>query len=555
MSTFQVLSSKAQTPAPPRKKRRHLSDGWATVIRIHTAMVTSALLFVTLLTITRSDYTFLLLPVFLSIFINGSRGYRFSKFLSNTSLYYVFTACLALIYYSLVAAGVLLSHFNSDTTHIILVTTALAWAVMFEPVRAYFQERIEQRFNVRHRETARVIEAFTSTLREEIDLAQLRERFLTVIGQTMQPYSLSFWVCISQEQQEKSALLEEVAVAEDDHLVAYLLSHSGITEVDKLQMESPLLREVKARGGEILLPLASQGELIGLLTLGVQLNGETYTREERGLLTTLASQVAPALRVAQMVREQQRQVRERERIEQELRTAQAIQQTFLPKEVPDFPGWQLAPYYQPAREVGGDFYDFLLFEDGRLGLVIGDVTGKGVPAALVMATVHTMLRSAALGTTSPGEALARVNDLLVAEIPAGMFVTCFYALLDPSTGRICYANAGHEAPYRRLNGSAVELPATGMPLGMLPGTRYEEYEATLAPGESLFFYSDGLVEAHNPSREMFGFPRLQTLLAGHAHKTSLIDFMLGELQSFTGDAWEQEDDVTLLTLQRAASRS
>ena len=268
------------------------------------------------------------------------------------------------------------------------------------------------------------------------------------------------------------------------------------------------------------------------------------------MLDTLAPQVAPALRVAQMVQEQHEQVRERERTEQELRTAQDIQHTFLPKDVPSLPGWQLVSYYQSAREVGGDFYDFLPFADGRLGIVIGDVTGKGVPAALVMATVHTMLRTAVQGMSAPGEILSRVNNLLAAEIPAGMFVTCFFALLDPQGGRLHYANAGHEAPYRLQNRSATELWATGMPLGLMPEMRYEEHEVIIAPGENLLFYTDGLVEAHNPGREMFGFPRLKTLLEEHAEGASLIRLLLSELKSFTGEGWEQEDDVTMVTLQR-----
>jgi serine phosphatase RsbU (regulator of sigma subunit) len=268
------------------------------------------------------------------------------------------------------------------------------------------------------------------------------------------------------------------------------------------------------------------------------------------MLGTLAPQVAPALRVAQMVQDQEVQVRERERIEQELRTAQGIQRTFLPRDVPALPGWQLIPYYQPAREVGGDFYDFLVFDDGRLGLVIGDVTDKGIPAALVMAATRSMLRTAAQERTSPGTVFARVNDLLYAEIPPAMFVTCFFAILDPTSGLLHYANAGHEPPYRRCNGRASELWATGMPLGMMPGTRYEEHETILAPGESLLFYTDGLVEAHSPGREMFGFPRLKTVLETQADGASLIDVVLGELKHFTGDGPEQEDDVTLLTLQR-----
>src|SRR5437764_11019437 len=175
----------------------------------------------------------------------------------------------------------------------------------------------------------------------------------------------------------------------------------------------------------MILPLASQGELLGLLILGPHLKGKAYTREELTMLSTLAPQVAPALRVAQMVQAQQAQVREHERIEQELRTAQGIQHTFLPKDVPALPGWQLVPYYQPAREVGGDFYDFLVFDDGRLGLVIGDVTDKGIPAALVMAATRSMLRSAAQEHTAPGAVFARVNDLLYPEIAPMIIVTCF----------------------------------------------------------------------------------------------------------------------------------
>jgi serine phosphatase RsbU (regulator of sigma subunit) len=258
--------------------------------------------------------------------------------------------------------------------------------------------------------------------------------------------------------------------------------------------------------------------------------------------------------VAQLAQAQQAQVGERERIEQELRTAQEIQHTFLPKEVPAPPGWQLVPFYQSAREVGGDFYDFLPFADGRLGIVIGDVTDKGVPAALVMTATRTMLRTAVQEQASPPEVLARVNDLLFSDIPSGMFVTCFYALLDPASGQMRFANAGHEPPYRQASGSAVELWATGMPLGMMPGTCYDEYETVIAPGESLLFYSDGLVEAHNQRREMFGFARLQSLLASQRDGTLLVDTLLDELQRFTGDGWEQEDDVTLLTLYRAVAQ-
>jgi anti-sigma regulatory factor (Ser/Thr protein kinase) len=255
--------------------------------------------------------------------------------------------------------------------------------------------------------------------------------------------------------------------------------------------------------------------------------------------------------VAQLVRQQEAEVRNRERLEQELRVAQLIQQQFLPKEVPKLPGWQIAAYYQPARVVGGDFYDFIELGDGQIGLVVGDVTDKGVPAALVMATTHSILRGEAPRLHSPGEVLKHANDRLYPEIPARMFVTCLYAVLEPATGRLRYANAGHNLPYLRSGDQVHELRATGMPLGLMPDMSYEENETTLAPGESLLLHSDGLAEAHAVDREMYGFPRLMRLVCSHEGGGRLIDALLGDLRDFTGEAWEQEDDITLVTLQRS----
>jgi predicted ester cyclase len=246
---------------------------------------------------------------------------------------------------------------------------------------------------------------------------------------------------------------------------------------------------------------------------------------------------------------------ERERLEQELEVARRIQQASLPKEVPQLVDWQITPYYQPAREVGGDFYDFLDLADGRLGVVVGDATGKGVPAALMMASTRSTLRAVAQASESPSDALRRVNDPLATDIPSNMFVTCFYAILDPNSGTLSYANAGHDLPYLWHGGDCEELRARGMPLGLMPAMSYEEKEIVLDAGEAALFYSDGLVEAHDPEGEMFGFPRLRALIAEHGEERSLGDFLLEELYSFVGDGWEQEDDITLLTLRRSSAPS
>jgi serine phosphatase RsbU (regulator of sigma subunit) len=253
----------------------------------------------------------------------------------------------------------------------------------------------------------------------------------------------------------------------------------------------------------------------------------------------------------------EQEITERERVEQELKVARRIQQASLPKEVPQLEGWQITPYYQPASEVGGDFFDFHLLSGGRLGLVVGDATGKGVPAALVMSTTCGMLQavSKTLDTSSPSKVLEQVNETLVARIPANMFVTCFYCILDPKSASLSYANAGHDLPYLHRNGEAEELRARGMPLGLMPAMNYEEKEMVLDAGDSALFYSDGLVEAHDPKGEMFGFPRLRELIGEHGEESSLEDLLLEELHSFVGEGWEQEDDITLLTLRRSAPLS
>jgi serine phosphatase RsbU (regulator of sigma subunit)/anti-sigma regulatory factor (Ser/Thr protein kinase) len=343
-----------------------------------------------------------------------------------------------------------------------------------------------------------------------------------------------------------------VDIAPDDPLIAYLVGAPEPVEINQLHLDTPAVRALREAGVTLVIPLVSQGELMGLLNLGPRLSEQEYSRDDRRLLSDLATQAAPAVRVAQLVREQKSQERERERMEQELRIARIIQQTLLPKELPDLPGWRLDAYYQPARAVGGDFYDFIALDDGQIALVVGDVTDKGVPAALVMATTRSILRSAAQSQATPGEVLERANDLLHPDIPPKMFVTCFYATLDPRTGRLRYANAGHDLPYHRSREGVFELRATGMPLGLMPGMRYEEKETSLAAGDRVLFYSDGLVEAHNPEHEMFSFGRLMNFLGEEPKgEGSHIERILAELERFTGMGWEQEDDVTLVTLERA----
>ncbi len=342
--------------------------------------------------------------------------------------------------------------------------------------------------------------------------------------------------------------IKPLDIPSNDPLLAYAQSSPGVIDLDKLTLDSPTLEQMRADGIRLTLPLVSQGELIGLINLGPRRSEQDYSSDDMRLLQNLATQAAPALRVAQLARQQQLEAQQRERIEQELRVARVIQETLLPDEIPSFEGWHIQAHWQPAREVSGDFYDFIQLDDGRMAVIIADVTDKGVPAALVMATTRSILRAQAEHLVSPGKVLARTNDLLHPDIPTKMFVTCLYLLIEPASGKILFANAGHNLPYLISNNQVSELRATGMPLGLLPGMEYEEVEAQLTTGECLLLSSDGLVEAHNDAREMYGFDRMEDVMENSGDVEAVIDNLMQSWHTFSGENHEQEDDITLVTL-------
>ncbi len=335
----------------------------------------------------------------------------------------------------------------------------------------------------------------------------------------------------------------------DDPLAAYLLSAGRAVDIRELNISSPALAGLRDAGVVLVIPLISAGTLTGVLSVGPRRSERDYSAGDRKLLSALAGHAAPALRMGQLVRRQQAEARQRERTEQQLKVAQVIQQHFLPR-TPDLGGWRLTACYRPALTVGGDFYDFIPLPGGRLMVVIGDVTDKGVPAALVMASAHAMLRSAAPRLISPGAVLGTVNEQLCRDTPEQMFVTCLAAVLDPATRRVTFANAGHDVPYVHTADGVGELRARGMPLGLMPGMSYEEKAFAFRSGDFALLHSDGLAEAHGPDREMFGFGRVAALVGRAASSDTLIDLCLSELAAFTGPGHEQEDDITLVSMRR-----
>jgi serine phosphatase RsbU (regulator of sigma subunit) len=249
----------------------------------------------------------------------------------------------------------------------------------------------------------------------------------------------------------------------------------------------------------------------------------------------------------------QQEMAERERLERELQLAHDIQQTFMPSQLPELHGWELAFTWHAARQVAGDFYDFFELPDRRLGLVIADVADKGMPAALFMALTRTLMRAAALEEASPAAALARVNDLLVPDAQHGMFVTAVYAVLSLETGQLAYANAGHNLPLllRSQTGELERLDKGGMALGVLEGLRLDERIVFMEPGDCLIFYTDGITEAFSPEEDMYGEDRLQATVrsASGSSAQAMLEAIADSVVAFAGDA-APSDDRTLMVLRR-----
>jgi serine phosphatase RsbU (regulator of sigma subunit) len=335
----------------------------------------------------------------------------------------------------------------------------------------------------------------------------------------------------------------------------------GIAEIVENCSADPRATEIERRLGSLLCaPLMAKQRVVGIIALANDA-GTTYSTRDLKLLNTIAMQAAAAIENTLLAAEMVDAVRDREQlaaIQKELDTATTIQQSLIPRTFPPFPqrtDFDIHAQMVAARSVGGDFFDFFLIDEDRLGLVIGDVSGKGVPAALYMAVTLTHLRSTAQQGMAPEDCLLEVNRVLVEEKVSSMFATCFYGILNTRTGQLRYCSGGHNPPYvlRSVDGTVEPLEEVGgLPLGMFGGMGYMGASALLAPGDTLVLYTDGVPEGANEAQEDFGEERLIRCLKGAVALDcrELIDRVSGELSHFTAGA-PQFDDITTLAVRRA----
>jgi len=240
---------------------------------------------------------------------------------------------------------------------------------------------------------------------------------------------------------------------------------------------------------------------------------------------------------------------EKGRLDHELQMAHEVQASFLPRETPQIPGWEFVARWRPAREVAGDYYDFIPGDRGQLGLVIADVTDKGMPAALFMVLTRSIVRASVTSTPSPAEGITRANRLLCADSYGGMFVTLFYALLDPATGEVAYVNAGHNPPLlcRADHEQLTKLGRTGMALGVIADASFEQRTVHLHPGDFIVFYTDGVTEATDAQEREFGMERLQRVILDHrgAPAADIVAALEQAIEDFAGPT-DPFDDIAIV---------
>lgn len=294
----------------------------------------------------------------------------------------------------------------------------------------------------------------------------------------------------------------------------------------------------------ITVPLKVGERITGVAQVINRLDNKPFDQDDLELFIALCSLAAIAIENAKM----HKSLMEKQRFVKDMEFARTVQESFLPQKTPELANYQFSAHYTPAQEVGGDFYDFIKLGENRTGLVIGDVSGKGVPAALYMAKLGSDLRTLAFTEKDPAAALERLNDLLVERSRRGMFATLLYVELDSQTGKLTLSNAGHLPPIiKRTDGSLVKLAkAGGAPLGMVAGMKYGQEIAALAPGDTVILYTDGIIEAMNAREELYAYDRFEALIrksssTSEALKTAIID----DVNKFTGLS-PQHDDMTLV---------
>ncbi|MFH1278759.1 MAG: SpoIIE family protein phosphatase [Candidatus Eisenbacteria bacterium] len=483
--------------------------------------------------------------------------------IKRSILYTLLTAFLAMTYLVFVelVSRVLRQVAGSSDIPATLLSLFLI-ALLFSPTRELIQRWVDRTFYREKYEHRRTLHEFSTALTSILDRNILLRQMTERISTTLHVPKVAVFLrdpagpggLVLQGETGLGGLDPDLTrFDESDRIPGLLKASADILPVEQMsdaeRAESMTAAERERIGrldSALLLPLLSGEEMVGLISLGRKRSGEFFSHEDRQLLRTLANHAALAIENSTL----HHNTIEKERLEQELRLAREIQLGFLPAAPPDLPEVELAARNVPCEEIGGDYYDFIITRPYGLGIAIGDATGDGVPAALLMANLQASFRVEVAVHPSPSEALAKVNTFTYRQTQDTRFVTFFYGVIDLKTGLFRYANAGHNPPMLvHPIGTWRYLDQSDLILGVDPGTVYREHAMHLSEGDMLVLYTDGVTDEPNGDDESFGMLRLEQIVIPNRHlpAAELCDLILRGVTEFMGE--EPGDDVTLMVVK------
>ena len=401
--------------------------------------------------------------------------------------------------------------------------------------------------------TARTVRALIRAGQELAGHQPLQELFPSILNLALSAVEAKRGVILTFENGDLTVRASQgegfsISTAVRDRVIrekcSLVISDAQLDDALK-QQKSIVLHRVRSM---MAVPLQTRDSVIGLIYVDNGAVLRPFSQEDLDLLTVMANVAAIRIDHALLAIVEQTE----KLIELELAQASEIQKNFLPPEAPSFPGYDLAGYNLPCRTVGGDYYDFLPYKDGRLGLVVGDVSGKGLPAALLMSNLQARVQMLAETAPDPASAVTTLNRNLAQRAHVGKFITFFYAVLDTATGNLQYSNAGHNRPILlRPDGRIEELSRSGMVMGILESIQYELGEITLEPGAMLALFSDGVTEASTAKGEEFGDKGLARFLETHKEKpcAEILTELVGHVRDWCGTT-SLADDFTIVLLRR-----
>ena len=515
----------------------------------------------------------LLIPVVLMAGVPPAFGYAIIRsrlmdigFVVKRSIIYgIITAAIVGVYVLVVFGFGSIVGFiiGREENQILAVLAFLVIAFLFDPVKRRVQEWVDRIFYQERYNYQRALLEFSSELPSMMNLEQILELIVSRISSTMHIEKVAVVICedstgcgvVTRGFDEDALPLEKKDSGLPAHFLATRAAQSfalRAEELDALPLPASETRALVDAGVMLSVPLLMQDRLIGVIHVGVKKSGKLYSQEDADLLATVAGKAAIAIENARLHLSEI----EKQKMEHQLLLARRIQEGLLPKSRPLIDGLDITGISLPAQSVGGDYFDFIPVNGTQMLVAIGDVSGKGMPAALYMSKVQGMIQLAAQMHGSPREILTQVNRRMVDGMEKNSFITMLLALFDPETRTVRICRAGHTLPLLSHNGEARYINADGIGMGLEKGelfdSQLQELELRYEPGAVFVLYSDGLTEMMNSARQEFGEDRLRAHVraAPSSDATTLQDSIVAEAMRFKGEAM-QHDDMTLVVVKTA----